>query len=44
MEDAMVGWHCRLDKHEFEQGLGVDDGQGSMSCYSLEGSQSVRHN
>ena len=32
MEDAMVGWHCRLDKHEFEQGLGVDDGQGDLVC------------
>ena len=24
-EDEMVGWHHRLDGHEFEQALGVDD-------------------
>ena len=28
-EDEMAGWHHRLDGHEFEQALGVDDGQGS---------------
>ena len=27
--DETVGWHCRLDGHEFEQALGVGDGQGS---------------
>ena len=26
-EDEMVGWHHWLDGHEFEQALGVDDGQ-----------------
>ena len=26
-EDEMAGWHHRLDGHEFEQALGVDDGQ-----------------
>ena len=30
----MVGWHHRLDEHEFEQALGVGDGQGSLVCYS----------
>ena len=25
----MVGWHHRLDGHEFEQALEVGDGQGS---------------
>ena len=29
-EDEMVGWHHRLDGHEFEQALGVGDGQGSL--------------
>ena len=29
----MVGWH-RLNGHEFEQALGVGDGQGSLACYS----------
>ena len=28
----MVGWHHRLDGHEFESALGVDDGQGSLAC------------
>ena len=32
-EDEMVGWHHRLDEHEFEQALGVGDGQGGLvSC------------
>ena len=26
-EDEMVGWHHRLDGYEFEQTLGVGDGQ-----------------
>ena len=25
----MVGWHCQLNGHEFEQTLGVGDGQGA---------------
>ena len=33
-EDEMVGWHHRLDGHEFEQALGVDDGQGGLAYYS----------
>ena len=33
-EDEMVGWHHRLDGHEFEQDLGVGDGQGSLACCS----------
>ena len=36
-EDEMVGWHYRLDGHEFEQALGVGDGQGSLVCCSLWG-------
>ena len=35
--DEMVGWHHRLDGHEFEQTLGVCDGQGSLACGSLSG-------
>ena len=32
-EDEMVGWYHQLDGHEFEQALGVGDGQGSLvSC------------
>ena len=30
----MVGWHRRLDGHEFEQALGVGDGQGILVCCS----------
>ena len=32
--DEMVGWHHRLNGHEFEQALGVDEGQGSLACFS----------
>ena len=28
----MVGWHHRLNGHEFEQNLGVGDGQGGLVC------------
>ena len=31
-EDEMVGWHHQLDGHEFEQALGVGDGQGGLAC------------
>ena len=30
----MVGWQHRFDGYEFEQALGVGDGQGSPVCYS----------
>ena len=30
----MVGWHHRLDGHEFEQALRVGEGQGSLVCCS----------
>ena len=33
-QDEMVGWHHRLDGHEFKQALRVGDGQGSLVCYS----------
>ena len=33
-EDEMVGWRHRLDGHEFEQALGVGDGQGGLECCS----------
>ena len=29
-EDEMVGWHYRFNGHEFEQALGVGDGQGGL--------------
>ena len=33
-KDETVGWHHRLDEHEFEQALGVGDGRGSLECCS----------
>ena len=33
-KDEMVGWHHRLNEHEFEQALGAGDGQGSLVCCS----------
>ena len=33
-EDETVGWYHWLNGHEFEQALGVGDGQGSLACYS----------
>ena len=31
-EDKLVGWHHRLNAHEFEQALGDSEGQGSLTC------------
>ena len=31
-EDEMVGWHHRLDGHEFEWTLGIVDEQGGLGC------------
>ena len=33
-EDKMVGWHRRLNGHEFEQALGDGEGQGNLACCS----------
>ena len=33
-EDEIVGWHHRLDGREFEEALGVGDGQESLACCS----------
>ena len=33
-EDEMIDCHHRLERHEFEQALGVVDGQGSLACCS----------
>ena len=30
----MVGWYPCVNGHEFEQALGVGDGQGSLVCCS----------
>jgi len=34
IEDEMVGWHHRLNGHEFEQTPGDSEGQGSLTCCS----------
>ena len=34
-EDEMVGWHHRLNEHEFEQAPGNGEEQGSLACCSL---------
>ena len=31
-ENEMVRWYHRLDGHDFEQTLGVGDGQGGLAC------------
>ena len=36
-EDEISGWHHQLDGHEFEQALGVGDGQGGLACCSPQG-------
>ena len=36
-EDEMVGWHHRLDGHEFGQTPEVGDGQGGLACYGSWG-------
>ena len=36
-EDEMVGWHHRLNGHEFEQALGAGEGQGSPARCSPRG-------
>ena len=33
-EDEMVGWHHRLNGHEFEQTLGGGEGWGNLACCS----------
>ena len=38
-EDEMVGWHHRLNRHEFDQAVGDGEGQGNLVCCSPWGSQ-----
>ena len=37
IEDEMVWWHHWVNGHEFDQALGVGDGQGSLACCSSWG-------
>ena len=32
-KNEMIGWPHQLDGYEFEQALGVGDGQGSLACW-----------
>ena len=41
-EDEMVGWHHQINQHEFEQALGVGDGQGLVMDW-LAVVHGVRH-
>ena len=34
IEKETVGWHHRLNGHEFEKTLGDSEGQGSLACCS----------
>ena len=38
-EDEMVGWHHRLNGHEFGWTPGVVDGQGGLECWGPWGSK-----
>ena len=40
-EDEMVGWHHRLDGHEFGWTPGVGDGQGELACCGLWGGKEL---
>ena len=40
-EDALFGWHHRLNGQEFEQALGDGEGQGSLVCCSPWGHKSL---
>ena len=42
-EDWMIGWHHRLDGHEFEQAPEVGDGQGSL-CAAVLGVAKSQNN
>ena len=33
-EDGTVGWHHQFDGYEFQQALGLGDGQGGLACCS----------
>ena len=35
----MVGWHHQLNGHEFEQAQGSDEGQGSVACCRVGGTE-----
>ena len=40
-EDEMVGWHHRLNGHEFGQTPGIGDGQGGLVCCGSRSSKEL---
>ena len=38
-ENEIVEWHHQLEGHEFEQALGIGNGQGSLACCGSWGSK-----
>ena len=40
-EDEMVGWHHKIDGHEFEQAPGVGDKQSNLACCSPWGQKEL---
>ena len=42
-EDEMVGWHHKVNGHEFKQTQGDGEGQGSLGVLQSIGSQRVKH-
>ena len=40
----MVEWHHWFNGHEFEQGLGDGERQGSLACYSPWGGRELNMN
>ena len=41
-EDEVVGWHHRLDGHEFEQTPGESDRQRSLVCCTPWGQKELK--
>ena len=39
----MAARQPRLDRHQFEQALGVGEGQGSLACFSPWGHKESEH-
>ena len=37
--DEMMGWHHRLNGHQFEESPGAGDGQGGLACKDWESTE-----
>ena len=42
-EEGMIGWHHRLNGHEFEQIPGDGEGTGKLGVLQFTGLQRVEH-